>query len=123
MTEHDEQCALIEWRNWMCCKDPRIAELFAIPNGGVRPKRTAGRLKAEGMEASVPDLCLPVAASGYGALWIEMKTDAGRLTPGQQARIDRLNQYGQCAVVARGWLEAARQICAYLSLNAHDFGL
>lgn len=123
MTEHDEQASLMQWRDWMRNKDERIGLLFAIPNGGHRAKATAGRLKAEGVTAGVPDLCLPVAASGYGSLYIELKTERGRIQPTQHDWIARLNQYGQCAVVARGWVSAARQVCAYLGLAPEEFGL
>src|SRR5262245_64718583 len=46
---------------------------FAIPNGGARDVITAGRLKAEGVRAGVPDVCLPVARAGYHGLFLEVK--------------------------------------------------
>lgn len=50
-----------------------LALLHHIPNGGARSKATAGRLKAEGVKAGIPDICLPVPKNGYGALYIELK--------------------------------------------------
>jgi hypothetical protein len=100
MSEHDEQAALIQWRDYARRVDPRIGMLFAIPNGGARSKRTAGRLKAEGAAAGVPDLCLPVATATHGGLWIELKTASGRVRPEQQTWIDALNAHGQCAGTA-----------------------
>ena len=41
MSEHDEQVAVVEW-----C-DLNGIPVFAIPNGGMRCKRTAALLKAE----------------------------------------------------------------------------
>ena len=35
--------------------------MFRIPNGGSRHPAEAARLKAQGVKAGVPDLCIPVA--------------------------------------------------------------
>lgn len=50
MSEHDQQVAVVEWY------DLNGIPVFAIPNGGIRHKRTAAMLKAEGVKAGVPDL-------------------------------------------------------------------
>ena len=55
MSEADEQRVVVEWCDWM-----RIP-VFHIPNGGSRHKAEAARLKAQGVKAGVPDLCIPVA--------------------------------------------------------------
>ena len=55
MSEADEQRAVVEWCDWM-----RIP-VFHIPNGGSMHKAEAARLKAQGVKACVPDLCIPVA--------------------------------------------------------------
>ena len=67
-TEHEEQREFVCWfrRTY-----PEI-RIFAIPNGGFRGKSQAGRLKAEGVSAGVPDLYIP-----EWALWIEMKRQKG----------------------------------------------
>lgn len=75
-TEHSHQVALFCWANqqvnaWRanthrpgCATDNALADqlslMFAIPNGGLRHKATAGNLKAEGVKAGVPDIMLPV---------------------------------------------------------------
>ena len=50
--------------------------LYAIGNGRYRTKAEAGKLKAEGLKAGMPDLCLPVANRyrGENALFLEMKS-------------------------------------------------
>lgn len=60
----------IEQRNfvvWFRREFPNV-RIFAIPNGGSRGQIEAGRLRAEGVESGVPDLCIPA-----WRLWIEMK--------------------------------------------------
>jgi hypothetical protein len=51
--------------------------LFAIPNGGARHKAIAGKLRAEGVRAGVPDICLPVPRGEYHGLFIELKRPKG----------------------------------------------
>ncbi len=55
---------------------------FAIPNGGLRTKAEAAKLKWTGVVAGIPDMCL-VLPDGR-SLWMEMKTRAGRLSPAQE---------------------------------------
>lgn len=52
--------------------------LYAIPNGGKRSKAQAGKLKAEGVRAGVPDLYLAVVTQTYPGLYIETKTTSGQ---------------------------------------------
>jgi hypothetical protein len=114
MSERDEQVALIEWRDRFAPHYPALGRLFAIPNGGKRDVVTAARLKAEGVTAGVPDLCLPVARLGYHGLWIEMKTDGGRVSKEQRRLLAQLEADGYMTGVCYSWPEAARVIARYL---------
>ena len=84
--EHEQQCAVIKWRDDMVRLGiyPELALLYAIPNGGERPKRqnkrtgrwycpSGQKLKAEGLLAGIPDLHLPVSRAGALSMYIEMK--------------------------------------------------
>lgn len=51
------------------------------PNGGMRSKATAGKLKAEGVKAGVPDII--VMGPGGRAVFIELKAQRNTLTPDQ----------------------------------------
>ena len=121
--EHQEQAALIEWRDWMTPRYPALQWLFAIPNGGKRDKITAARLKAEGVQPGVPDLFLPVVGRTGGAgLWIEMKTNTGRLSLDQQRWRDHLVDHYDYAL-CRNWIDAARVICTYLGIDPTSAGI
>ena len=63
MSEHHEQCALFAWLRLQWPDLDRVS--FAIPNGGHRHKAVAGKLKAEGVKAGVPDIFIayPIARS------------------------------------------------------------
>ena len=55
---------------------------FAVPNGGLRGKREAARLKRTGVLAGVPDVV--ILASGGQAYLVEVKADKGSLSEAQK---------------------------------------
>ena len=116
-SEGEEQARLFSWARMQSGMRPELALLFHVPNGGSRNKAEAGRFKAEGVKAGVPDLMLPVARGGYHGLFIELKRlDGGRLRPEQKAWLDKLRAQGYRAAVCRGWEEASEEILQYLDL-------
>ena len=96
---------------------PELRKLYAIPNGGLRHKYTAIKLKKCGVKPGVPDICLPVARKGYYGLYIEIKRrKGGRVEPEQEDWIEFLTLQGYKAVVCRGFDEARAVIEDYLRL-------
>lgn len=115
LTESQEQQLLFEWAALAAGRWPELALMYHIPNGGSRSKAEAGRFRAEGVKAGVPDICLPVARGGYHGLYIELKrVKGGRVSPAQQGWIAALRDQGYCACVCKGWDDAAHIIKAYL---------
>lgn len=108
MSEHAEQVALFQWASMAVATMPELELMFAIPNGGARSKVTGAMLKAEGVRAGVPDICLPVSRHGFNALYIELKAKGGRMQQNQVDWQQRLNDAGNMAVTCTGW-EAARE--------------
>jgi len=118
-TESAEQKALFQWAACLSKRYPELCLLHAIPNGGFRHKATAGRLKAEGVKAGVPDVCLPVPRGGYHGLYVELKRQKGSKTSEKQETwLDALSKQGYCATVCKGWHEASETILQYLRLGA-----
>jgi len=109
--EHLEQKALFQWAT---VKGGKLLLLYAIPNGGHRHKAVAAKLKAEGVRAGVPDMCLPVARKGYHALYIELKAGKNKPTQSQKVWLEALEREGNKAVCCTGWLEAKAIIEDYL---------
>ena len=69
--EHELQVACVEWFRYQY---PRLSKrLFAVPNGGYRDRRTAAKLKDEGVISGVSDLILLKPNIHFHALLIEMK--------------------------------------------------
>ena len=119
-TEHAEQCAFFHWSAINAQIDPRLRLMFAVPNGGLRKKTTAARLKAEGARAGVPDIIFPVAISPYHGLFIEMKLEKfrnrnnGGCSDQQLQWMADLKKEGYFCEICYSWLEAATLVCNYL---------
>jgi hypothetical protein len=119
--EGEEQARLFSWCKMQSGLHPELGLLFHIPNGGSRNKAEAGRFKAEGVKAGVPDLLLPVPRGGYHGLFIELKRlDGGRLRTEQKAWLDKLREQGYATVVCCGWEEASEALLAYLAAGKTD---
>lgn len=114
-TEHQNQSAVVEWARLQACAYPCLAYLYAIPNGGFRNKIEASRLKAEGVRAGVPDLCLPYPHAGYHGLYIEMKKLDGKLDPKQRDFISFLRLHGYKVCVCKSVDEGIEAIKRYLA--------
>ena len=104
--EEQDQFALVAW---LVIKKIRH---HATPNGGLRDKKTAVRLKKGGVVPGVPDITIwPEVGSGLPILWIELKRKSGGRTYDEQKEwIEYLNSIGQKhdikAVVCNGCMEA-----------------
>lgn len=116
MSEHLHQKALFEWAWRMLPQHPDLAMMYAIPNGGQRTKATAGKLRAEGVKAGVPDIHLAVPRGPFHGLYIEMKYGDNKLTKDQERWLSALQVRGYCISVCYDWQEAAKAVLKYLEL-------
>jgi len=97
--------------------EPRLvagAVAFAIPNGGHRHKRVAEELRAEGVVAGIPDICVVHRGRVY---FLEMKAARGTLRRHQREMIALLENAGATCAVARGLDAAVAQLAAWGLLN------
>jgi len=114
-TEATEQTRLIQWARMQSGRYKELALLYHIPNGGSRHRAEAARLKAQGVQAGVPDLCLPVARGGCHGLYIELKRiQGGKISPEQTAWMEALKAQGYMVAVCQGWEMASEIIMRYL---------
>lgn len=114
--EHHEQCTLVDWARRLEGRYPELEALAAVPNGGYRPRRTAGRLWAEGVSPGYPDLLLDVARKGYHGLRLEMKRRGELPSVDQEEWHARLRRNGFRVAVCYSAIEAASVIAGYLDL-------
>ena len=82
-TEDQIQAEIYKWfHNKYCTKlnNPRYC-IFAVPNGGLRTKHEAMKLKATGTLSGVSDL---IVIKPNKAIFVEVKTDIGRQSEDQK---------------------------------------
>jgi hypothetical protein len=120
--EGEEQKWLFQWIDTQRVSHPELRWVFAVPNGGKRPKGEAGKMKAQGARRGYPDigLDLPMAKEIgpgiYHGLRIELKR-RGTGTPSQDQKDweAQLVSVGYCHRYAWGWEQARDQLLAYIA--------
>ena len=101
-SEHLEQVRLVSWFR----RQYPDTKIFAIANGGGRSMAQGASLKAEGVQAGVPDLFVPA-----WSLWVEMKRETGGIvSPVQKDWIKYLEGIGHQVIIGRGFEDAKRQV-------------
>jgi hypothetical protein len=116
-TEEDEQAALFQYAAY---QQHPWELLFSIPNGGYRKIRTGIRLKRTGLKPGVPDIFLPVVRGKYSGMFIEMKSDRGRVQENQKEWHAVLKAQGYQVEVCRGCDQAVKAITNYLKLQKQE---
>ena len=107
---------VIDWCRWHENSYPELKLIFHIPNGGSRNKMEAANLKAEGVKAGVPDLCLPVPRNEHHGLYIEMKWGKNKTTENQNWWLEQLEQQGYKTEVCYGADAALIALTKYLGI-------
>jgi hypothetical protein len=114
-TEAGYQAAIFCYFQQNIDKYPLAQLLFAIPNGGLRDKIIAAKLKATGVKAGIPDIFLPVARGDFHGLFIELKKDQKQILSNEQKNwFRKLQEQGYECVVSFGWQHAVNNIITYL---------
>ncbi len=108
---------LFQWAMMNSGKYQELKLLFHIPNGGLRSKTEAKRLKGAGVKAGVPDVFLPISADAYHGLFIEMKVGKNKPTVEQKLWLSELEKEGYKTAVCYSWIDAAKVISEYLKLD------
>ncbi len=91
---------------------------FAIPNGGSRNMKEAVKLKRCGVQAGIPDLCIPIPSGSYHGLFLELKREkGGRVSDSQVYWLTFLREQGYYADIGNGFEEARRIVMDYLALT------
>jgi hypothetical protein len=110
---------------------PALALPFAIPNAGKRDGRQGADMVAEGLRAGVWDIFVPaphfigdpsraLLLQWQHGLFIEMKAPGKKPSPEQEAFRSLVEPRGYRFVVCHCWVEAAREILAYLGIEDAD---
>ena len=114
--EENEQATLFRWASYAQTQHEELKLMYHIPNEGKRSAAMGARLKAEGLKAGVPDVCLPTAHGGYIGLYIEMKVKPNKPTEQQKQWLRDLRGAGHFTAVCYTWEEAKNLIEEYIKL-------
>lgn len=88
---------------------------FAVPNGGVRSKVEAARMKATGTKAGAPDLVIVRGGHFFG---LELKAERGRPSDAQRALLADLKVAGATVAVVYGLDQALETLERWELLRA-----
>ncbi len=97
----------------------KLKWLHHVPNGGLRSKATAGKLKGQGVKAGVADLFLPFGRDGWHGLYIEMKRPdgKGKQSKDQKEFEEHCHTESYLYVVCNTAGEAINEIQTYMRMN------
>lgn len=131
MSEGGHQKAIFIWAAWNSGRYPELKWLHSNQTGAKMTPATAGKMKAEGMRAGVPDIYLDVPLGGYHGLRIELKVPEQRnakgtiikrkgvCSPEQLEWLAHYAESGFCAHVCYGWEHSIQVIEHYLLGRLH----
>ena len=125
-SEHQEAAALMRLVHLHEAQCPLLKRLFHVANGGLRSKASAGKLKAEGVRAGVPDYIGPFRGYSksnnqfctYIGLAIELKRrKGGAVSEAQRDWVEFLSNAGWKVAVCSGHEDAWAVICEYVGIR------
>ncbi len=87
---------------------------FAIPNGGMRNIKEAFSLKLQGVLAGVPDIFMAIPKNEFHGLFIEFKSEKGKLSLYQRNKIVDLEAQGYKVLVCKSLIESMDGVKEYL---------
>lgn len=112
--EHYEQVKFFETLKILQAQGNNEAFLpFAVPNAALRTGYQGLWMKAEGLQAGVPDIIIPAARRGYTGLAIELKIKPNKMTDEQAKWMNRLIAERWIHHLAYSAVEAWQAFCWY----------
>jgi hypothetical protein len=115
MSLNPEQIEHINVINWFSYNYPSLSDdLHHFANERKCSMQQGRLLKRMGVKKGVSDFFLAFPCGGFHGLWIELKTEKGKLSPEQLDFLMRKRDRGYCAQVAHGSNAAKEAILSYL---------
>lgn len=113
------QKSCIKWIEYQYPSWLKEGRIYHSPNGERRDAITGAKLKSMGVVPGVPDLFIRIARHGYHGLYIELKTEKGRLSDKQHQFADSAVADGYKFVVVRSLDEFIRVVKTYLDEKSY----
>jgi hypothetical protein len=114
--ESNIQKKCVEWFKYSFPKNI----IASFPNGvfisgsQVQRAKRWNNLKAEGAVSGMPDLIICIPSGVYHALFVEMKTEKGKLSENQKIVHQVLSDSGYCVKVCRSFDDFVKTVQIYL---------
>ena len=115
LTERQQQQRVVKWAQEHEAEFPELKLLYHVPNERRCTPQQGKQLNLMGVRAGVPDLCLPAARAGFHGLFIEMKTQGGRVSENQRYWVENLTAQGYECHVCYSWEDAVQVLESYLT--------
>ena len=114
LSEHEIQAEFFRRIRLLEKEEPVLKLIHAVPNQAAW--KSAAKYTAEGMRKGWPDIGFPVksACRSFNALYIEFKTDKGRLSEEQADYLSLLTENGAMCCVCRDAEVAVELVIEYL---------
>ena len=107
--EHVLQTAIAKYLDW------NNYTFFAIPNGALRSKAVASKLKAEGVKAGVADMLILLPNSTFHGLFVEVKIKGNSQQPNQKVFEQKARDCGYEYIIVRSLDELIEKLKYYES--------
>lgn len=117
-----EQILQINFINWINYHYPDIGDLtYHFANERKCTPQQGVLLRRMGVKRGVADLFIayPRAQTNFSGLWLELKTETGKLTKEQREFLEKMRAQGYCASCAWGIEQAKDIFLAYINNNPY----
>lgn len=114
--EEDLHRLVFDWIFAMQSAHPVLRFMMHVPNGGVRSKGEAGKLKAMGVRKGISDVICPFTSGSFKGFACELKAPKGRCTPEQTDYLEEAKSDGWLTGVCFSLDEFVVMAQAYLGV-------
>lgn len=120
-TKNAEHWLQVRIFHWIEINHPEMYHYTkAVPNGGLRSKKTAADMMYEGQKAGTPDIDVDYPRGAYHGMKLEVKTDKGTAQKSQKEALVRLSKVGYYSVIEKGFEACTRALGNYFELPDFD---
>lgn len=125
-TEHNLQKEIVTYVKNLAKEFPQLETIFSVPNGiyfvgasAIQSAIQMNKLKSEGLKNGAPDLCIPLKSKNkkFNCLFIECKTETGKLSDNQKEFIEILEKNGSKVSVIRTLKDFVQLLTDYLGIS------
>ena len=109
--------AIFEWRDLMSSKYPFLKLMYHISNEGKRKPWVAKRM---GINAGIPDICLPKASRYYHGLYLEIKSPKKKPSDEQREKLELLRGQNYYATWTDNLQTAIDVLSWYIGAKEHE---